>query len=43
MVLISINKVYYERSYDLLKLNTKNNIIFAPTKYYDFIRVYVKG
>ena len=31
MVLISINKVYYERSYDLLKLNVKNDIIFAPT------------
>ena len=31
MVLISINKVYYERSYDLLKLNVKNDITFAPT------------
>ena len=31
MVFISINKVYYERSYDLLKLNVKNDIIFAPT------------
>ena len=31
MFLISINKVYYERSYDLLNLNDKNDIIFAPT------------
>ena len=33
MVLSSINKVYYERSYDLFKLNVKNDIIFAPTLY----------
>ena len=30
MVLISINKIHYERRYDLLKLNVKNDIIFAP-------------
>lgn len=44
MVFISINKVCYKKSYGLLKLKVKTEIIFASTQYYgsNFILLSIK-